>query len=698
MPAIIIVGGGYFYLKSKPADVVNTGGVGTTPTCKLSDWSNWSACDAVTCGTKGTKIRSRTKLVDAPDCPPNSALTETEVCESHACPQTPQDCVVSDWSQLSDCSAKQCGTSGTQTRIRSILQQPTVGGTPCPQLSESVSCDAPACPPERNDCVVSDWTQFSDCSVTACGSTGTQSRTRSILKQPTAGGRSCPIDLSESRTCSTDPCPEDCLVSAWSQMSDCDAPACGTQGNRTQTRTVIRDARFGGNPCPPLTQATPCTAAPCPEDCLVSDWSPLSACDARTCGTQGVRTQTRSVTKYDKNGGRPCPPLTQTTPCSADPCPAPIDCQVSEWYPFSNCSATLCGTQGTQRRTRVILKDATFGGRACPQLSETQQCSAPPCPVPIDCIVSDWTPWTACNATQCEGPGIQTRSRTILRQPANGGAFCPLLSEAITCTGPACPPPVDCQMSQWGPLSTCTPSTCGTTGTQTQTRTVITPAQYGGKACGSIINALPCMNPYCPSPDACVIGTTVLPSQWKKATTTFNGQTYKLSEMYPNTNYCSAPEGSPCASSQTVGSWPLPPTTFYGASFVGYTAGDGNKWIEACYPPPNALLPAPETIIGIWNSLPKSNYQSWYDIKTYDPATGNITGTFYYNAPELNFGGQQQYKAITGPFTGTVGADNKLTFTHPWEYTASITFTAPYTNINAFKSTNGFMYGRAHTW
>lgn len=47
---------------------------------------------------------------------------------------------------------------------------------------------------------------------------------------------------------------------------------------------------------------------------------------------------------------------------------------------------------------------------------------------PVDCVVSDWSAWSACiNDTQ-------TRTRTILTAPANGGAACPALSEQQSCS------------------------------------------------------------------------------------------------------------------------------------------------------------------------------------------------------------------------------------------------------------------------
>ena len=115
---------------------------------------------------------------------------------------------------------------------------------------------------------------------------------------------------------------------------------------------------------------------------------------------------------------------------------SPVDCVVSDWSSWVTCSATCGG--GDQTRTRTITTQPSYSGAACPDLTETQSCNTNPCPV--DCDVSDWSSWGTCSAT-CGG-GDQIRTRTITTQPSYGGAACPDLTETQACNTNPCP--VDC--------------------------------------------------------------------------------------------------------------------------------------------------------------------------------------------------------------------------------------------------------------
>ena len=57
-------------------------------------------------------------------------------------------------------------------------------------------------------------------------------------------------------------------------------------------------------------------------------------------------------------------------------------------------------------------------------------------PAPVDCVVSSWSAYGACSAS-CGG-GTQTQTRTVTTPAANGGAACPALSQSQACNTQAC--------------------------------------------------------------------------------------------------------------------------------------------------------------------------------------------------------------------------------------------------------------------
>jgi hypothetical protein len=105
-----------------------------------------------------------------------------------------------------------------------------------------------------------------------------------------------------------------------------------------------------------------------------------------------------------------------------------------------------------------------------------------------DCLLSNPIQNGSCNSTTPgSANGTAPAYYVILAQPQNGGAACPTdLTTTVNCTNA----PVDCVQSDWTIVSACNVS-CGD-GYLNETRTTITPAQFGGAACGPLTRLAPC--------------------------------------------------------------------------------------------------------------------------------------------------------------------------------------------------------------
>jgi hypothetical protein len=446
-----------------------------TQPCEMSVWSGWSVCDT-TCGG-GKQHRSRTVATepvgDTPACPHTA---EDTACSEQSCPV---DCVVSGWDAYGLCDAA-CGT-GNMTRARVITTQVEHAGKPCPSLVAIAACNTQACPVH---CALSHWADWTACDKT-CGG-GETHRERTISTAPEHGGAACP-ETFESMDCNTDDCPQDCVVSNWTEWSVCSAH-CGS-GQQSQYRDIVTPAANGADPCPVLYRHLTCNTQACeacaPEnktDCTVSAWGDFGECSYSCSG--GTRARTRAITAPAHCGGVHCPSLYETDHCNQQPCP--IDCEVSGWGSWGLCSV-VCDS-GLSTRVRVRTVSAHYGGAACPPVVETVACNTQACPV--NCAVNEWTEWSTCSKT-CGG-GVATRSRTVHTASGYGGVGCPPLADSAVCNAPRCP--VDCLVSEWSSWGLCT-DRCAiptTTATKTRTRLVLTPTSHGGVDCGVLAEHQDC--------------------------------------------------------------------------------------------------------------------------------------------------------------------------------------------------------------
>jgi hypothetical protein len=343
-------------------------------------------------------------------------------------------------------------------------------------------------------CTQTNWGSWSACSK-SCGK-GLRTRSRSIITRSYFGG-ACAINL-DSEACDSVSCPVDCVMEQWSAWSIC-SKTCG-RGVTGRTRK-IKVAPIKGRECGRSSEARYCDAGPCPIHCTVSAWSAYSKC-SKSCGTGSMK-RTRTITKMPENGGFVCPRLDDVEECNVQSCP--VDCAVSEWGKWSECTVTC--SSGTQTRSRTIKTENANGGRICPATEMSQICNAGPCPV--HCQVSSWGLWSDCTKT-C-GSGKKTRSRTVFKHAQHGGYVCPSLSQNAWCNTQACP--VDCQLGKWSTWGQCTKS-CGV-GTHKRTREVVVPTKYGGLLCSFSKETKACNSEACPID--CAVSTWSIWSKCSKS-------------------------------------------------------------------------------------------------------------------------------------------------------------------------------------
>ena len=103
-------------------------------------------------------------------------------------------------------------------------------------------------------CTVGTWSQFGSCSR-KCDS-GTMTRTRQVKPLPGYEGdkTACPVPK-ESIKCNTGPCPQDCVVGNYSTWTPCSSQ-CGP-GTQVRTRKLVKGA-VGGGSCPKLFESQTC--------------------------------------------------------------------------------------------------------------------------------------------------------------------------------------------------------------------------------------------------------------------------------------------------------------------------------------------------------------------------------------------------------------------------------------------------------
>ena len=337
--------------------------------------------------------------------------------------------------------------------------------------------------PTPVDCVFtqSEWTTCSQvCDADGSGP-GTQTRTTTVISEPTGGGVECP-GATIIQTCGEDRCPIDCQVSDWIWSGAC-SEECGG-GTELASRAVIVNNQFGGVSCPPLTTQRPCNTFVCPEDCE-GTFEETSPCTV-SCGG-GVRQLAFNVTKSEVGTGL-CSDRGRIIEeeCNLEPCP--VDC-IGSWSDWSACTASCDG--GKQTRSFIVSEGEKFGG-LCENKNkiETRDCNTHGCP--LDCE-GYYTSWSSCNSS-CGG-GTQTKSFVVTKTESGGGT-CENRNSVLSQTCNTEPCPENCE-GHWGDYGSCSKE-CGG-GTQTRNFIVTKDELYGGICANKDgVESRGCNNQPCP--------------------------------------------------------------------------------------------------------------------------------------------------------------------------------------------------------
>ncbi|XP_067891134.1 thrombospondin type-1 domain-containing protein 7B isoform X2 [Heterodontus francisci] len=432
--------------------------------CKLSDWSNWSACSK-SCGS-GIQIRSkwlREKSYNG-GRPCLKLDVKNQVYDRVPCHR---DCSKYCWiaEPWSACrinnreSMHNCG-EGIQTRkVRCVNNTANGPG----EIVDDALCDYDQMPvgahqcshPCPNGCVMSDWGRWSICPKD-CNILNIRVRTRYPLRLP-ADGKTCP-EASEVEPCTLN---KNCFhyhynLTEWSSCQLSDKAVCG-QGLKFRLLDCVQsdgksvDIKF----CEKMELESPWHLSmycfvECPVNCQLSEWSSWSEC-SRTCGLEGQMKRTRHVLQKAHGEGRPCSSqLAQYRPCLIKPCYSWV---FGEW---STCKleGAQCGDGFKVRNLSCIVHDGTLPDSA--KVVENEMCGNRPVgitdielglkvacsvPCPGDCHLTEWSSWSSCQLICLDGKrfettGRQTRSRAVIVQALENQDNCPeQIWEARPCTG-----------------------------------------------------------------------------------------------------------------------------------------------------------------------------------------------------------------------------------------------------------------------
>ncbi|XP_038052969.1 thrombospondin type-1 domain-containing protein 7A-like [Patiria miniata] len=489
-------------------------------TWKIGEWSSCRQASqhaASGCGL-GQRFRSiscvdsQGEVVDNDLCSHDQQDPQkrgTQPPSAETCP-VPCDCLTSQWSAWGACSQTcrlpaQATSPPVQTRTREIVTLPENGGLPCPSLEERKECEGdplPDCP--RFEWVAEDWQpcRLSPDSDGTCGA-GRQKRQVYCIQEGDADRipvtadncinspvNSTSLEPPTKRACWVD-CPVDCQLGEWQNWSPC-SQSC-EEGIQVRVREVLVQPAHGGKECGPLAEAKECEFVEC-SWWHTSRWSKCFLNRGQTdCGRGSHVRTVYCMSALDRLlEDEDCP---GSSPAYNEDCriPCPTDCVISEWTDWGPCSRTCGKKGGMQTRTRQILAYSDMPEDSC--LPESELSQLRPCNLHVSCQSYTWQvgAWQGCigsgsvSEAGCgEGAGTERREVTCEKESgmAPDESYCDPASKPLGQRACDVPCPVDCKLSAWSALSSCS-ETCGPNAQRAQLQIVVRLPAHGGTSCPS---------------------------------------------------------------------------------------------------------------------------------------------------------------------------------------------------------------------
>ncbi|XP_044027484.1 thrombospondin type-1 domain-containing protein 7A [Siniperca chuatsi] len=417
----------------------------------------------------------------------DNRIVETSRCNSHgyieeACIiPCPSDCKLSEWSNWSRCS-KSCG-SGVKVRSKWLREKPYNGGRPCPKLDHVNQAQVYEVVPCLSDCgqhvwVAERWSVWKVSNVDLKDNCGEGVQTRKVrcmlntidgpseqVEDYLCDPEEMPLGARNSRL----PCPEDCVLSDWGAWSPCPLP-CSANSTRERSASPLRQPGEE-KACPPTKETEPCRLN---SNCFhysynITDWSTCQLSERAVCGN-GIKTRMLDCVRSDGKSVdlKLCKELglerkwQMNASCVVE---CPVNCQLSDWSPWSECTHD-CGLAGRLWRRRTVIQAPQGDGRPCPsQMEQWKPCLVKPC------YSWRYSAWSECKSegARC-GEGLRFRNVSCFVSDGSGQQDSSLVDDELcgdlepsvdgdthivlqeACTVPC---PGECYLTDWTVWSPC---------------------------------------------------------------------------------------------------------------------------------------------------------------------------------------------------------------------------------------------------